>query len=252
MSEAYDVGMTYLDPGYNTGTPPPVPSSGFDFAALAKGFGDAGAGTYASGAGTVLSLMGSLMAAKSAKKAARYSSAIAQRNAEAAAAALEIEAQQHDRNAAVVLQDVFLTRQAQEVQENQQRDQQEYVAGQTRAIVAASGLLMRGSPLAIYEAQLQQSERQILAGQYRAQLQERALRDQAQMESYAADVSRYGATERLRVGAGQARLARYAGDEASYASTVGAVGGLASGAARTYATYEHGQTQKKASLINRG
>jgi hypothetical protein len=204
-----------------------------------------GVGTLTSGAGTLLSTIGSLMAARQAKKAAEYNAQVVSRNAQAQADVLEIEAQQRERNASIVLQDIFLSRQAQEEQESAQRDQQAYLVSQTRAIIGASGLMMSGSPLAVYEAQLHQSERQILAGRYKADLQERALRDQATMEGYAADVARYGAGERLRVGAGQAKLARYAGAQQAAASRMEAFGGIASGAARTYAQYERAQAQRQ-------
>jgi hypothetical protein len=204
-----------------------------------------GAGTVIGGAGTLLGAIGGLMAARQAKKAGNYSAQVATRNAQAAADAAEIEAQQRERNASIVLQDIFLARQSQEEQESAQRDQQAYVAGQTRAIIGASGVMMTGSPLAVYEAQLQQSERQIFAGRYKADLQERALRDQATMEGYAADVARYGAAERLRVGAGQAKLARYAGEQQAAASRMGAFSGLLGGAARTYAHYEWAQAQRE-------
>jgi hypothetical protein len=234
--------ISYLDPGVGSTLPTATTSrsgssGGFDWA-------NAGAGTYASAFGTVLSTVGSLMAARSAKRAASYNAQVISRNAQSQADALEMEAAQRDRNAAIILQDIFLSRQAQEQQEQTQRDQQEYIAGQTQAIIGASGLLMRGSPLAVYEANLQHSERQILAGRYKADLQERALRDQATMEGYAADVARYGAGERLRVGAGQARLAQYSGSQQAAASTMGAFSGLLSGGARTYAEYQKTQALK--------
>lgn len=234
----------WVDPGYG------VSGSGVA-SASAGGFNwaNAGAGTYASAFGTGLSFIGSIIAASQAKKAAEYNAHVIQRNAQAAADAAEVEAQQHQRNAAIALQDILLTRQSQQWQEDQQRQQQEYAAGQTRAIVGASGLMLRGSPLATYEAGLRQSERTILAGRYRAQLQERALRDQATMENYAADVSRYGAGERLRVGKAQAALAEYGGSQQQFASLLGGVGGLTSGAARTYELYERRQAGRRGGTL---
>jgi hypothetical protein len=231
----------WYDPGYNMGgAPMAAPAAGVAGGSGANWWaGTTGAGL--SGFGTILSFTSSIMAANQAKKAANYNAQVAERNAQAAADAAEIEAQQHQRNATNALNDIVLVKQAQAYQEEQQRDRQEYVAGQTRAIVAASGLLMRGSPLATYEMNLQQSEKQILAGRYKAELQERALRDQATMEGYAADVSRYGAGERLRIGKGQAALAGWEGTQRAAASRLGAFGSLISGGARTYATYEREQ-----------
>jgi hypothetical protein len=103
---------------------------------------------------------------------------------------------------------------------------------------------MRGSPVAVEAFNLQQSERQILASRYRADLQERAIRDQALMEDYAAQMTRYGAGERLRVGAAQGALARYGGSQQQAATLLGGVGNLASGTARTAAAYERYQAQR--------
>jgi hypothetical protein len=235
-----------LDPGYGvSGTMPQGGGAGGGSAAPEAWWANQNYGTYASGAGTVLSFVGQIMAANQAKKAADYNAKVAERNAQAAADAAEVQAQQHQRNAAIALQDIMLVKQAQEWQEEQQRLLQEHVAGQTRAIIGASGLLMRGSPLATYEMNLRQSEKQILVGRYKADLQERALRDQATMEGYAADVSRYGAGERLRIGKGQAALSEYEGSQRAAASRIGAFGSLISGGARTYATYAHEQAVRR-------
>jgi hypothetical protein len=234
--------MSYLDPG--TGSSIATSGGGFDLAAFGRAAGDLGVGTYASGAGSILGFVGSLVAARAAKKASAYNSEIIRRNSEAAATALETEALQRERNAALLLQDITFVQQAQAEQERQQRLSQEFLAGQTRAIIGSSGLLMRGSPIAVMEFNLQQSEREILAGRYRAQVQERALYEAAEQEGYAATMARYGAGERLRVGKGQAVLARYGGSRQAAAGRLGAVSGLLSGGARTYTAYERHQALK--------
>ena len=199
---------------------------------------DPGFGTYAQGAGTLFSVIGQIMAASQARKLADYNAEVADANAQAAAQAAEMEAQQHTRQVLIAAQDIQLTRQAQQWLETEQRRQQDYVAGQTEAIIASSGLMMRGSPLAVYEDTLRRQERTILAGRYAAHLKERALQDQITMESYAADVSRYGGSERLRIGKAQTASAQYAGGQQQFASSIGAVGTLLSGGAKTYETYE--------------
>lgn len=214
----------------------------FGWSQIGQAFNTAGVGTVASGAGTILGFVGSMLAARSAKKATEYNSEILERNAQAAANAQEIEAQEHLRNQAILLGDITMVRQAQAEQERSQRLVQEHQAGMTRAIVGSSGLLMRGSPLAVYETNLRESQREILAGRYRADVQERALRDQAVMQGYAAQMARYGAGERLRVGKAQGALARYGGGQQQFATTLGAFGNLAAGGARTYAAYERRQT----------
>lgn len=236
--------VDYLDPGtgQGPGIPTPTPRLG---ASLWSGFGEVSPGTYAGVTGTALSFIGQILAASQAKKAAAYNADVANRNAQAAADAAEIEAQQHERQAAIATQDILLARQAQQWKEDQQRAQQQYVAGQTQAILGASGLLMRGSPLAAADYTLQQQEKTILAGRYQAHLQERALEDERVMQGYAADVSRYGGAERLRVGKAAGAMALYQGGQQAFASTIGAVGTLASGAARTYAQLERAKARQK-------
>jgi hypothetical protein len=231
------------------------PSPGIDWTSLGStmsafgkaagsAVGQAGVGTIGAGIGTAMQFAGTLLAARQAKKAANYNAEIARRNSEMAAQALEIEAQQRARNVSILLNDIVLVHQSQEDQERQQRLQQAHVAGQTRAIIGASGLMMRGSPLAVYEHNLHQSEREILAGRYKADLQERALREQAAMEGYAADLSRYGAAERLRVGKAQGALMQYGGSQQQRAGVASALGGLASGGARTTAAFARHQAQR--------
>lgn len=214
-----------------------------------QGSGWGSASVYATGAGAVIGFIGQIMAANQARKAAQYNADVASVNAQSAAQAAQIEAQQHQRNAAIAVQDILVARQAQQWQEEQQRIAQEYQAGQTHAIVSASGLLMRGSPNTMLDFQVQQQEKTILAGRYAADLRERALTDQARQEEYAAQVAQYGAGERLRVGRAQAGLAEYEGSQRAAASTVGALGGLASGVSKTYAAYERSQARKKGVVV---
>ena len=234
------------------GNPAPSAAAGFDWSSFARAAGnvysEAGIGAIGSGVGTILGFVGQLAAARQAKKAANYNAEVIRRNSEAAAQALENEATQHQRNQAIVLQDIALVKQAQAEQERSARLSQEAIASQTRAIIGASGLLLRGSPIAVYEHNLRESEREIMATRYRTDLQERAMRDQGMQEGYAATMARYGAGERLRVGAAQGKLARYGGAQQQYAGVLGAVGSLASGAARTYAAYERQQAQRGPTL----
>src|SRR5262249_21780246 len=146
----------------------------------------------------------------------RYNAAVADQNAQAAATAMQIEAQQHARQAAATANDLLALKQAQDWQEGQQREQQEYLAGQTRAIIGASGLMMPGSPLAVYEYNLRQSQREILAGRYKTELQARAVMEQADMQRYAAEVATVGAGERLRVGRAQGLLAQQTAEEQAF------------------------------------
>ena len=219
---------------------------GMDWASFGKAAGQVGVAAYGSAFSTGLSFVGSLLAGKQAKKASQYTARVMERNAQAAASVLENEAEQRERNAELLFNDILLAKQAQKHEEAQMRLRQDYTAGQTRAIIGASGLMMRGSPMAAYAFNLQQSERDILASRYKVDLQERALRDQALMEGYGASLKRHEAGERLRVGSTQSALARYGGSQQQFAATLGAFGNLASGGARTYAAYEANKARRGA------
>lgn len=223
-------------------------SGGSSWSSFAQGAGNLGLGTYTAGASALLGFVGTIMQARQARKAASYNEEVLRRNAQAAAQAEENEAQQRMRNAAILLQDIGILRQAQAEQERHAERQQEAIASSTRAIIGASGLMMTGSPLAVYEHNLRESQRDIMASRYRADLQERALRDQAVMEGYAAEMARYGAGERLRVGAAQGLLARYGGSRQAGAGIASGLARLGTGAARTYAAYEARQGQKGPTL----
>jgi hypothetical protein len=177
---------------------------------MAEDVGTWGPWVYGAGAGVgaFAELAQGIIGQRRERRIANYNAQITERNARAAAQAAELEALQYERARAIAEQDALLTEQAGAYREARMREQSERLLSETRAIVASSGLLMEGSPLRVYEESARAQERDILAERYATQLQARALREQGVQAGYAATLSRYGAQERLRVGAGQAAAMR--------------------------------------------
>jgi hypothetical protein len=149
-----------------------------------------------------------IAASRRAKRVSEYNARVIEEQSRAAAQAADIEALQYERQAQIAEQDALLLEQASTYQQARLREQHERVLADTRAIVASSGLLMRGSPLRVYEETARQQERDVLALQYQTKLQQRALQMQGQEAQYAASLARYGGAERLRVGGQQAAATR--------------------------------------------
>jgi hypothetical protein len=187
-----------------------------------------------------------IAAAKRAKAVAQYNRDIAAYNSEvqaqtveyntqAAAQAAENDARQLERHVTLAHQDIeqaeeiqawqdTSAQQAQAWREARQRDQQARLTGHTRAIIGASGLLMEGSPLVMYEDMVRQVGLDIAAQRYQTQLERtaqhyataqhiRGSEEAATQATYGASLARYGAAERLRVGGRQAALLRAGPDE---------------------------------------
>jgi hypothetical protein len=197
------------------------------------------------GAEAFAALAQGILAHNRASKIADYNAKVAEANAQAQAQAAQIEALQYDRQAQLSREDAVLLRQAQTWREARQGEQQAAVLGQTRAIIAASGLQMEGSPLAVYEETLRQHSLDTLAQRYQTRVQERAVGEQATQQAYAATMARYGGGERLRIGGQQAGLIQATVDDTQIAAGLTKVSGdLLKGAA----TYEYLTTRQKASL----
>jgi hypothetical protein len=206
-------------------------------------------GPEMAGAGFGMEALGGLaqgiLAAHRAKTVAHYNADVAEANAQAQAQAAEIEALQLHRQALLAQQDQQLVAEAQVWREARGREQNERILGQTRAIVASSGLLMEGSPLAVYEESARQMRLETQAQRYQADLQARAAGEQASQAEYAATLARYGAGERLRIGNVQAGLLRADVDETHVLAGLTRAGGsLLKGAA----TYGYLQERAKSSL----
>lgn len=197
-----------------------------------------GYGPYITGAGFGLEAFAELAqginAAKRSKRTAEYNAQVTEANAQAQAQAAQIEALQLERQAAFAREEALVLGQSQVYQEERQRERNERIIGQTRAIIGASGLMMSGSPLAVLEDTVRQQEMDVLAGQYQAKLAQRAAGERATQLEYGAELARYGAGERLRVGGAQAGLLRSQADGSGVgAGLLKATGSLARGAATT-------------------
>jgi hypothetical protein len=184
-----------------------------------------------------------ILAAKRAKSYARYNAQVVEANARAEAQAAELEAQQYMRQVALLQQEQQILQQAQAYREGRQRETNERTLGQTRAIIASSGLMMEGSPLAAYEDLALEQERDILAGRYEATLQQRALDESITHATFGAEMARYGGRERLRVGDQQASLLRAEGGGGNVAAGFMRAGGSL---LRGGADYVYGQERRKA------
>jgi hypothetical protein len=255
---------SFIDPGTGSNTlPATTPSGGFNWAALSSwGAGaassawgsfstGAGMSAYGYGAEALANLAQGLLAAKRAKRIAEYNADITAANAEAQANAAEIEAQQYQRRAALARRELaeaeVIATQAHAYREERQREQNARILGQTRAIVASSGLMMSGSPLAVYEETARQQQLDLLATRYQTQLQLRqqraATEEQITQDAYAAQLARYGAGERLRVGRAQGGLLRGEADTSgTMAGLLKASASLTKGAA-VYQNLEERRTQ---------
>jgi hypothetical protein len=197
-----------------------------------------GYGAAISGAGygleALASIAQSIQAGKRARAVADYNADVTNANAQAQAQAAEVEAQQYQRQAAIAQQDQLLARQAQTYRERREREQNDRILGQTRAIIASSGLMLSGSPLAVYEETARQQELDILAQRYQTALQVRASGEQATQAEYAAQVARYGAGERLRVGRAQGGLLKAQADDDYLLAGLMKAGGAAVKGVGTY------------------
>lgn len=203
------------------------------------------AGAYVSAAGSLAQLVAQIKAGSDAWRIAQYNADVAEVNAQAYANANEIEARQYLRQAAEARQDQLLIEQAQKYREARTREQHERILGTSRAIIASSGLMMSGSPLAVFEASARQQELDILAQRYQAAIAVRAAGDQATQAEYAAEVARYGAGERLRVGRLQSGLLRAQGEEAFTAGLLSATGTAVKGTTQAYSLVQRERLAQK-------
>lgn len=195
-------------------------------------------GTYSSAAGSVVQTAGQIFSAIQAQALGQYNAAAAKATAQADAYRLEIDAAQQERLAVIAEQEAVLAAEAGAFREARMQEQFARVESAARARVGASGITQTGSPLYVLEESARQSEMAVLVSQYQTKLQQRALGETQTQHLYAAELARYGVSERLRVGGQQATLAGFtAGNQAS-ANLLGASGGLLKGAAQFDYSYQ--------------
>lgn len=210
-----------------------------------------GAGISAAGSGAeaFAAIAQGILAQKRAQKVAEYNAEVAVANATAQAQAAEIEAQQSTRQATITRQDEQLIQEAEAWREARQREEQGRLLGQTRAIIGASGLLMEGSPLAVYEETVRQYSLTTAAQHYQGRLQQRALEEQATQQDYAATLARAGAGERIRVGGQQAGLLRANVDDTQVTAGLLRAGAAVTKGIGTYAYQDERVKRAKAQSL---
>lgn len=195
-------------------------------------------GTYASAAGTVVQTAGQVYSAIQAQALGQYNAAAAKATAQSQAYQLEIESSQQERLADIAIQEQGLVAEAAAFREARLQEQFARLEGTARARIGASGVAFAGSPLYVMEESARQQTMAVLVSQYETKLQQRALGEAITQHRYAAELARYGVSERLRVGGQQATLAGFtAGNQAS-ANLLGASGGLLKGTAHYGYSYE--------------
>jgi len=169
---------------------------------------------YVGAIGSVATFVAQLKQASDQRAVARYNAKVAESNAERAAQALEIEALQHRRAGVIAEQEIKVAQEAQAYQESRQRERDAHANAMTEAAIAASGLTISGSPLAVLEGNIRRQQYDILAGRYNTALRVRALGEEVTQREYAATLAEYGAGERLRMGGAQGALLRREGSQA--------------------------------------
>lgn len=215
-------------------------SLNFDWSGLGNLATGANVSAAGAGAEAFANLAQGILAAKRAKKFAAYNADVAEANAESQANAAEIEAQQYIRRAALARrqqqEEEQIAGQAQAYREARQEEQNERILGQTRAIIASSGVMLSGSPMAVLEETARQQRLDILATRYQTSLQLRQSRiaseESATQDEYAAQLARFGAGERLRIGRAQGAALRSGADGSAVgAGLLKATASLTKGAA---------------------
>lgn len=165
------------------------------------------------GAGSWVQSFGSAVAARTALALGKYNAKVAKANAERDRLAAENEAQQQERLAVALQDDLALSQQAAVWNTQQLEEAFLKQEGAARAVIGASGLAFEGSPLAVLEENARQGEIKKLVSNFQAKLQQRALGEQITQRRYAAELARFGGAERVRLGGQQAALARFASRE---------------------------------------
>src|SRR5262245_52755073 len=173
----------------NTYTTPGVtPGAGIPTTALGAGIG------------TGIQVVGAIFSAMQAQKVGAYNQQVAQSNAQQDAFAAINSAQQHERLASMLDDELAYSASVAAFNEKELArilGQQEAV---TETRLAASGLALTGSPVAQMEEQARQGSVQQALLRMRSQLEQRAIREQQRQELYAATVARFGAAQRIRLG----------------------------------------------------
>lgn len=200
------------------------------------------AATAFGAAGTGAQLGGTIFQALEAGRIGKYNQRIARANAQQQAYSDLNEAQQHDRLAAMLLDELDVVEASTTFTLSAVRERAEHEQGMAQALLGASGLAFTGSPLAVLDAGRHKAAEEALAVRYQGQLQLRAVREQETQERYAATLARFGSGERLRLGNQQAAGVGFETTERQLAQGFAGTGQ----ALRGYETINYLQTRSRA------
>lgn len=210
---------------------------------MAEPFSTANMAGYSSALSTGLQMAGQIYSAIQARQLGRYNAQVAQVNAQQDAMALMNEAGQRERLASMLQDELAYIASVRQFEQQQLDASLSRQTGAMEAQIGASGLAMSGSPLAALEEQARQGQIQKLTNDLQAKLQLRAVGEERAQQLYQADLARFGAGDRLRIGGQQAGLLNYETRQRATANVLGAAGTAIEGATmynymRTRATAE--------------
>jgi hypothetical protein len=183
-------------------------------------------------AGTGLQVAGQIYGAVEASRIGRYNARVARANAQQEAFGAINEALQHERLASMLHDEEAFVESMRLFQQARLDESLDNIEGEAVARIGASGLAVRGSPLAVLEENARQGQIRRLVIDHQARLQTRALREEQVQQRYAAAQLRFGAGQRLRLGRQQGDFARLEGRNRAIGNIFGAVGDVATGASR--------------------
>lgn len=176
------------------------------------------------GAGTGLQVLGRVLGAIQARRLGRFNAKVARANATSDAFALENQALQEERLADMLDDEMAFVEEVTAFDLDRIDEQLAREEGRARAIIGASGVAFEGSPQAVLEENARQGQIQRLARQFQGTLQIRALTEEQTQRRFRANLARFGASERLRIGRQQSGLARFIGNQQFTAGLLGAAG----------------------------
>lgn len=209
---------------------------------MAEAFSATNLAGYGSALSTGLQMAGQIYSAIQAQKLGRYNAQVAEVNAQQDAFALLGEAQQRERLAAMLQDELAYIESVRAFELSQLESTLDRQEGAIEAKVGASGLAMSGSPLAALEEHARQGQIQQLTLDLQHKLQLRAVGEERTQQLYSAELARFGAGQRLTIGRQQSSLIGYEAGQRSTAGILGAVGEASQG----YAAYTYMQARASA------
>lgn len=178
--------------------------------------------------GGILSAVGSISQGFAARSAAKANARAAEAHGEAAQDAAEVEARQAERNAEAAEMDAELAVVTASFNERRFRRRAEVMQAENRALIGASGFTFEGSPMEVLTENAREIEEEALLIRYEGSLQERALLQEARLQRFQAEVSRFEGRQGLEAGKRRGTLERFLGKSAFSQSIMQAGTGFSS------------------------